>query len=338
MAPLASGTKRSFADDFLEDEEVEQEHERRSRQIRQRHRLEKKLDDERARLRIKEDRRLEYEQRLEDPMPPWHPDENRLDLKPQARIRISSGGVCFGYQTDIEVAQSENLRSVYEACDDELNKNHNNGQVCPPNNITVRNGVWMAFPIHSSGRGVGWLLCHEDYDSVGECRYILYNSVSPVFGGASIERSSISSNGSGAENFHPFGILQQNLCKCREQQSCLVGEMYQMQTDTINRGALHFEEYSNQDNAFRMVHLYEYTFARIRFEGSCARSFLFYGDTLEEAYFGCFYKNKNLVPNPLKYPLGSRFQPCGWPIYHPIHDLPQHYDNPEQRKITDFFK
>jgi len=77
-----------------------------------------------------------------DMSPPWHPYQERF-LPPDATMQVTSGGLRFGFQNDIDFSETRPLLS-----DKEQTFAHHacfSGPVI--NNIRARNGVWNGYKI-----------------------------------------------------------------------------------------------------------------------------------------------------------------------------------------------
>ena len=297
--------------------------------------------------------RLEFESRaLSADVVPWHPDQGR-DVIPAATLHISSGGICFGANpTDIQLASYQPLRLVQTAMDDELHAPAAAAQrTSHHSNLAVRNGQWNVYkidtkvkrdglekPIYATNTTVALLICFEEHDPVQECRYLLYHSVDPKYGGGAVY-------GYGKSNgkiCHQVGILKQSHHNHNSKQESEDKETIDRE---VCRVGFHIAEYENIDNSVSTdlkgtteLSSLSITHGRIHVDDCLGvRSFLIYGDdvSLGDAYFAGLYPNG--PPARIKYPLGFKDENGAWREYDPFTDTPQFHD-PKQRRITDFFR
>jgi hypothetical protein len=297
----------------------------------------------RQKIRQEERERKEQEEhanRLRQPNPPYHPDQQSRKLKPDATLEVTSGGICFGVRNDCKYAASRPLQSVEEVYEE---KSSYTGPTC--NSIRARNGTWLAYKIvidQSECKTpcgttpdlypTAWMVCHQDLDPIYECRYLLYHSVETTFGGAEV-------SGSGYGRGHVrvshdylrrLGIIKINRYDWGHSQVAKFSNsdfnrIYKHGYQVVDFGKAQKKNY----NCAVSTCLSSMNYGRIHVENDQAKSFLIFEEhtMFQESCFSSLYSNNAC---PLGHDEG------GW-----VDSVDDHADAraplPGQQKITHFF-
>lgn len=206
--------------------------------------------------------RKEIQFRLENPLPPPHPEDGKSkSWNPDQTMEIQSGGFCFGLACEAQEAATKPLfsyeqmaRATSRKCDGRMQ-----------NNVAAKNGEWVAYELpakpptceyYDFGDYVtGWFACHPTVaDPLVEVRRMIYHGIAEECGG-----SLVSLDGSYDTQPHHHDLNMTLLPRY------IMGTTYQFsdkEADKVQAEGLYIVDYeaakgpksSWKNNAFRGIH------------------------------------------------------------------------------------
>ena len=204
------------------------------REIREARRRVMEEESDRQYKLYKEKRQRRFQSRLDYPVAPPHPDENK-NWEPEKRMVIRSGGFCFGLRPIAQDAANSPIGLLkFDDMAELTSDRHHGGVTC---NTVAKNGDWLAYKLvekseHYGEFEGGWFFCHEDFDPVFELRQIIFHTIDDEYGQGG---GGIKSEGNTQDHHR---ALKFALCA-----RFMIGTVYGEQADEIQDEGIYIVDY-----------------------------------------------------------------------------------------------